>query len=106
MRIAILLTGLLALSGCQVATIIPEGSPLSVSYKCENAPALSVIFYEAGGTATVGQLGLNQHVLYIQPAGSGYHYAADGYELRGQGGQAMWTANGKTVNCTAVGDRI
>jgi len=100
------LAALTLLGACQAAIIEPENPPLSVTFECEGAPGLSVLFYPEGGTANVAQLGLGQEVLYRQEAGSGYHYAAEGLDLRGQGDEVQWTVGGKTVTCQALGNQI
>lgn len=115
MRFAIL-TAVIALAGCQeytdvilsdVAPIKPANAPLSISYKCDEGPAISVVFFERGGTATVAVLGIGQEVLYAKPTDAGYHYASDAYDLRGEGPVTQWTqVGGFTTTCHAVGDRI
>lgn len=107
---------LLALAGCQqefneglsrVAVIEPPQSPLSVSYSCEEGPAISVLFFERGGTATVAVIGIGQEVLYLQPSETGYHYRNEGFDLKGEGKVVQWTQiGGLTTTCRAVGDRI
>ncbi len=90
-----------------VALIEPPDSPLSVTYECAEGPALSVIFYEKDGTATVAMLGVGQQVLFQQAAASGYHYRNDRFELRGKGSEANWSELGVGgTDCKAVGDRI
>lgn len=112
---AVVALALLPLMACEaelneglsrVAVIEPAGSPLAVSYECAEGPALSVIFYEGGGTATVALLGIGQQVLFAEPVASGYHYRNDQYDLRGEGDQAQWSHAGLNTQCTAVGDRI
>ena len=91
----------------RVAVIEPAGSPLSVSFECEQGPAISVIFYEGGGTATVAALGVGQEVLFQRQTGSGFHYANEIYDLRGQGNEVTWSqTGGLSTICRAVGDRI
>ncbi|MBY8976551.1 MliC family protein [Rhodobacteraceae bacterium NNCM2] len=88
-----------------VALIHEPEPPLSVSYECNEGPALSVIYYQDGGTATVSMLGIGQQVLYIQPAASGFHYRNDEFELRGKGNDVNWNHFGvTTTDCVAVGD--
>lgn len=113
---ALLALALLPLMACEqplneglsrVAIIEPPKSPLSVSYKCEEGPAISVVFFERGGTATVAVIGIGQEVLYIREADRGYHYANEVYELKGEGDVVEWRqAGGFSTTCTAVGDRI
>lgn len=91
----------------RVATIEPPASPLSISYKCAEGPAISVVFFERGGTATVAVIGIGQEVLYIREAAQGYHYANEVYDLKGEGDVVQWSqAGGFSTTCTAVGDRI
>lgn len=107
---------LLLLAGCQealneglsgVAPIKPANAALSISYKCEEGPAISVIFFEKNGTATVAVIGIGQEVLYQQPTDSGYHYRNDGFDLKGEGDVTQWSqTGGLTTTCRAVGDRI
>ncbi|MEM8789990.1 MAG: hypothetical protein AAGE80_00130 [Pseudomonadota bacterium] len=114
---AILALALLPLMACEqefneglsrVAVLEPPLSPLSVSFACEEGPAISVIFFERDGTVTVAALGVGQEVLYAVEEGSGgYHYRSDDYELKGAGDRVTWSKLGAyTTDCTAVGDRI
>ncbi|MEM7178734.1 MAG: MliC family protein [Pseudomonadota bacterium] len=90
-----------------VALIEPPDSPLSVTYECAEGPALSVIYYQKNGTATVAMLGVGQQVLFEQRTGSGFLYRNDQFELRGKGREANWNEFGvRTTDCEAVGDRI
>lgn len=89
------------------ATIEPAKSPVSISYKCDDGPGLSVVFFERGGTATVAMLGIGQQVLFAQPVEAGYHYRNEEFDLRGEGDVAQWNQFGvKQTRCVAVGDRI
>ena len=93
----------------RVAIIEPAKSPLSVSFACDQGPAISVIFFEREGTATVAALGVGQEVLYAvgEADRNTYHYRSDAYELKGTKEQATWSRLGvSSANCTAVGDRI
>lgn len=91
----------------RVAVIEPPQSPLSVSFTCEEGPALSVLFFERGGTATVAVIGIGQEVLWQKETGSGYHYANEGFDLRGEGDTVQWSQTGGfSTTCRAVGDRI
>lgn len=113
---AIFALALLPLMACEqefnvglssVALIEPPDSPLSVTYDCAEGPAISVIFYEKDGTATVAMLGIGQQVLFQEAAASGFHYRNDKFELRGKGRDANWNQFGVlATDCTAIGDRI
>lgn len=113
---AVIPLAVVLLAGCEqplneglsrVAVIEPVQSPLSISYKCEEGPAISVVFFERGGTATVAVIGIGQEVLYQQPADSGYHYRNEGFDLKGDGDIVRWTqTGGLSTTCKAVGDRI
>ncbi|MEM0921692.1 MAG: MliC family protein [Pseudomonadota bacterium] len=116
MRALIPFSLLLLLAACEiplneglsrVAIIEPPQSPLSVSYKCEEGPAISVVFFERGGTATVAVIGIGQEVLYKQPVETGYHYRSEGFDLKGNGDTVRWSqTGGLSTTCKAVGDRI
>ena len=113
---SVLLTAVLGLAACEseinegfsrVAVIEPPQSPLSVSYKCDEGPAISVVFFERGGTATVAVIGIGQEVLYVRPSEAGYHYRNEGFDLKGEGNVVTWSqTGGLTTRCEAVGDRI
>ncbi|MEM7237422.1 MAG: MliC family protein [Pseudomonadota bacterium] len=113
---ALIVLALIPLMACQeqlnegfsrVAIIEPDASPLSVSYKCDDGPGLSVVFFSSAGTATVAMLGVGQQVLYAQPVASGYHYRNDEFDLRGKDQEVQWNQFGvKETRCVVIGDRI
>ncbi|MEM1276637.1 MAG: hypothetical protein AAGH74_08930 [Pseudomonadota bacterium] len=93
----------------RVAILEPAKSPLSISFACDEGPAISVIFFERDGTVTVAALGVGQEVLYTvgESDRDDYHYRSDAYELKGTADQATWSKFGVySTSCQAVGDRI
>jgi membrane-bound inhibitor of C-type lysozyme len=72
-------------------------------YLCENGERLSVDFDNPRGMATVRN-SLGEAVdLRQERAASGIWYLASGHELRGQGTEATWTADGREPTaCRAV----
>ena len=72
-------------------------------YLCDNGERLSVDFDNPRGMATVRN-SLGEAVdLRQQRAASGIWYLASGHELRGQGAEATWTADGlPQTACRAV----
>lgn len=72
-------------------------------YLCNNGERLSVDFDNARRMATVRQASGQAVDLRQQQAGEGIWYTASGYELRGEGAMATWTAeNRETTTCRAV----
>ena len=72
-------------------------------YLCNNGERLSVDFDNARRMATVRQASGQAVDLRQQQAGEGIWYTASGYELRGEGAMANWTAeNREPTTCRAV----
>ncbi|MFN4296581.1 MAG: MliC family protein [Brevundimonas sp.] len=72
-------------------------------YLCNNGERLSVDFDNARRMATVRQASGQAVDLRQQQAGEGIWYTASGYELRGEGAMATWTAeNREATTCRAV----
>lgn len=72
-------------------------------YLCNNGERLSVDFDNARQMATVRMASGKAVDLRQQRAGDGIWYTASGYELRGEGAMATWTAeNLEPTTCRAV----
>ncbi|MFC5374545.1 MliC family protein [Brevundimonas faecalis] len=72
-------------------------------YLCNNGERLSVDFDNPRRMATVRQSSGEAVDLFQERAASGIWYRASGYELRGKGIQATWTADGRdATDCRAV----
>ncbi len=72
-------------------------------YLCNNGERLSVDFDNARQMATVRQVSGKAVDLRQQRAADGIWYTASGYELRGEGAMATWTAeNLEPTTCRAV----
>ena len=72
-------------------------------YLCNNGERLSVDFDNARQMATVRQVSGKAVDLRQQRSGDGIWYTASGYELRGEGAMATWTAeNLEPTTCRAV----
>lgn len=72
-------------------------------YLCNNGERLSVDFDNPREMATVRNSNGEAVDLYQERAGSGIWYRASGYELRGRGAMAAWTADGREpTDCRAV----
>lgn len=72
-------------------------------YLCNNGERLSVDFDNPREMATVRNSIGEAVDLRQERAGSGIWYRASGYELRGQGVMATWTADGREpTECRAV----
>lgn len=72
-------------------------------YLCNNGERLTVDFDNARRMATIRQSSGQAVDLRQQQAPEGIWYTASGYELRGQGTMADWTADGREpTTCRAV----
>ena len=72
-------------------------------YLCNNSERLSVDFDNPRQMATVRNSSGEAVDLFQERAASGIWYRASGYELRGKGVQATWTAEGRAPSeCRAV----
>ena len=72
-------------------------------YLCNNSERLSVDFDNPRQMATVRNSSGEAVDLFQERAASGIWYRASGYELRGKGVQATWTADGREpTECRAV----
>ncbi|MCS6625076.1 MliC family protein [Roseibacterium beibuensis] len=76
---------------------------IRTSYLCNNGERLTVDFDNPRQMATIRNSTGKAVDLYQEQAGSGLWYRASGYELRGQGAMAIWTADGRRpTDCRAV----
>ncbi len=72
-------------------------------YLCNNSERLSVDFDNPRRMATVRNSSGEAVDLFQERAADGIWYRASGYELRGKGVQATWTADGREpTECRAV----
>jgi len=72
-------------------------------YLCNNSERLSVDFDNPRQMATVRNSNGEAVDLYQERAADGIWYKASGYELRGKGVMATWTADGRPpTDCRAV----
>lgn len=72
-------------------------------YLCNNSERLSVDFDNPRRMATVRNSSGDAVDLFQERAADGIWYRASGYELRGKGVQATWTADGREpTECRAV----
>ena len=72
-------------------------------YLCDNSERLTVDFDNPRQMATVRNSSGEAVDLFQERAASGIWYRASGYELRGKGVQATWTADGREpTECRAV----
>jgi predicted small lipoprotein YifL len=72
-------------------------------YLCNNGERLSVDFDNPREMATVRNSNGEAVDLFREQAASGLWYRASGYELRGEGVMASWTADGREpTDCRAV----
>lgn len=72
-------------------------------YLCNNGERLSVDFDNPREMATVRNSSGEAVDLFQERAASGLWYRASGYELRGEGVMAVWTADGREpTDCRAV----
>ena len=72
-------------------------------YLCNNGERLSVDFDNPREMATVRNSTGEAVDLFQERAASGLWYRASGYELRGEGVMARWTADGREpTDCRAV----
>ena len=72
-------------------------------YLCNNGERLSVDFDNPRAMATVRNSNGEAVDLFQERAASGLWYRASGYELRGEGVMARWTADGREpTDCRAV----
>jgi hypothetical protein len=72
-------------------------------YLCNNSERLSVDFDNPRQMATVRNSSGEAVDLYQERAAEGIWYKASGYELRGRGVMATWTADGRpATECRAV----
>lgn len=72
-------------------------------YLCNNSERLSVDFDNPRQMATVRNSSGEAVDLYQERAADGIWYRASGYELRGRGAMATWSADGREpTDCRAV----
>lgn len=72
-------------------------------YLCNDSERLSVDFDNPRQMATVRNSSGQAIDLFQERAADGIWYRASGYELRGKGVQATWSADGRpTTDCRAV----
>jgi hypothetical protein len=72
-------------------------------YLCNNGERLTVDFDNPRAMATVRNSNGEAVDLYMERAATGLWYRASGYELRGEGVMAAWTADGRqTTDCRAI----
>ena len=72
-------------------------------YLCNNSERLSVDFDNPRQMATVRNSSGEAVDLYQERAADGIWYCASGYELRGRGAMATWSADGREpTDCRAV----
>ncbi|HYC97111.1 MliC family protein [Brevundimonas sp.] len=72
-------------------------------YLCNNGERLSVDFDNPRAMATVRNSNGEAVDLFMERPTSGLWYRASGYELRGEGVMARWTADGREpTDCRAV----
>lgn len=69
----------------------PAPAPVAVSYRCVDGSRINVRFDNRADTATVRSAGKLVAVLKGRRPASGIWYADGGYELRGKGGDAIFT---------------
>jgi membrane-bound inhibitor of C-type lysozyme len=82
------------------ATAPPETT--SASYRCDDNSRFDAAFDNRSNVVTIRGVGDRQLVLNGQPAASGIWYQGSGYELRGKGQEATFTAPGAApVACRA-----
>lgn len=93
--LALLLAGFV-LAAC--ASPCPPGptpaGPITTRYRCDETTSFTVTFTQTPGAAQIDQSGYPTVTLPIQPSGSGFRYAANGVELRGQGEDVRITRPG------------
>ncbi|WP_448502980.1 MliC family protein [Sphingomonas sp.] len=91
-----------ATGGDSMIPVTPPPETTKASYRCENNSRFDVAFDDRSNVATISGVGDRQLVLNGQPAASGIWYQGSGYELRGKGEEAMFTAPGAApVSCRA-----
>lgn len=72
-------------------------------YLCNNGERLSVDFDNARSMATIRNSTGEAVDLFQEDVPEGLWYRSSGYELRGEGIQARWTADGReTTDCRAI----
>ena len=72
-------------------------------YLCNNGERLSVDFDNARDMATVRNSNGEAFDLFEEQTPDGLWYRASGYELRGEGIQAQWSADGREqTDCRAI----
>jgi len=72
-------------------------------YLCNNSERLSVDFDNSRDMATVRNSRGEAVDLFEEATSDGLWYRASGYELRGEGAQARWTADGREpTDCRAI----
>lgn len=81
-----------------------DTSPISqVVFTCEDGASFTAIFNDQENSATIKRDGTSAVILPALETGSGYLYANDDFELRGQGDAAMWRiGSGVPTKCTAT----
>lgn len=81
-----------------------DSSPVSqVVFTCENGASFTATFDDLENRASIERDGKTIVILPALETGSGYLYANDDFELRGQGDAAMWrVSNGVPTKCTAI----
>jgi membrane-bound inhibitor of C-type lysozyme len=94
MRVAAAIIAAFALAACQTPCPGPEVAATSATFHCEDGSDLHVTFTHEPDVATIVQEGYTTLALPARIMGSGYRYADNGAELRGQGAEVRWTRPG------------
>lgn len=86
-------------------SMIPDTPPpatTTANFTCEDGSRIEAAFDNEANIVTLSGVGDRQLVLNGQPAASGIWYQGSGYELRGKGDEATFSAPGASpVNCRA-----
>jgi membrane-bound inhibitor of C-type lysozyme len=85
---------IVALAACQTPCPGPQSGISSAIFRCEDGSDLHVTFAHGPDSAQVVQEGYTTLDLPQRMMGSGYRYADNGAELRGQGSEVRWTRPG------------
>lgn len=94
MRFILLACAGAVLSACNTPCPPAPAPAAPVVLYCEDGSVLRVTFTRQPNLARVDQAGYPSLTLPIGVSGSGYRYAAEGAELRGQSSEATWTRPG------------
>jgi hypothetical protein len=95
----------LVLCACQTPCTSSPTLNERMVFSCRDGTRLNTVF--RADEVSVDQTGHAPLVLPSRYAGSGYRYARGGVELRGRGGQAIWSRPGDgELLCTAPLRRV